>query len=203
MKNNRKKLVIAMMHFVALFVPCGLGQSIPLREDIDEDILEQGRELMMLKNVTAVSGTNVIGTWVWPSRIVVRGMEYGVAHNERDFTVFSISNATYSLVKGDLMRLTDGRTALEYAFGVKAAATNMGLGDFAGLVNVRALDSATNALYVTHGEFRQNKRDCLTYKNLLLRTYGSTNNIDFAISLLNAGLPELERLPPLQPQSNP
>jgi len=200
MMSNRKLMAMALN--VALLASWVWGHGIPLRENIDEGLLEQGRELMRLKDVMAVSGTNVVGTWAWPSRIVVQGMEYGVAHNERDFRVFSISNITLSPVKGDIARLIDQKTAIECAFGYKAA-TSMPLVDFAGMVNVRILDVSTNSLYITHGEFRQNKRDCLTYKNLYLRISGSTNNIDFAISLLNAGLPESDRLPPLQSQSNP
>ena len=61
-------------------------------------------------------------------------------------------------------------------------------------LSVNNLDPATNMLYLSSKEGISPACNVLIHKNLVLHMCAQTNAVEFAVAILNAGLPENERI---------
>ncbi len=68
------------------------------------------------------------------------------------------------------------------------------LESYARKIKVAVLDPVTNMLYISMKRNAPNDKDTLVCRNVVLTIRGGTNRQEFATALMNAGLPEGERV---------
>lgn len=180
-----------------IFCSCSaVGEPLPVRTPPRNSFLEGGRRLMDIKGVPQANPSSCLGHgWNRPSRISVGSTVYSVTGGLRTggFKIFSPTNDLVPVITGDVSLFRDGRTARECAFG-EMALSSMLLSDLAQSISVQILDDETNAVYVAHGTWREDRRSCLSYKNLFVRVRGASNQHAFAVALINGGLPASEQI---------
>ena len=160
---------------------------------------QEGRHLMALMGVTHGDETLVCNTWTMPTNILVCGISYSFATDDRSyFHVVSTTNAQKSLAKGYLERCANGKEARIHGFAQRKALITAGTPLTQALnLSVRNLDSATNMLFLCSSHGNPSVRDVLIYKNLVLHMCAETNTVNaaaLAAEIINAGLPEGERV---------
>ena len=154
---------------------------------------------MALMGVTHGDETVVCNTWTMPTNILVCGISYSFATDDRSyFHVVSTTNAQKSLAKGYLERCANGKEARIHGFAQRKALITAGTPLTQALnLSVRNLDSATNMLFLCSSHGNPSVRDVLIYKNLVLHMCAETNTVNaaaLAAEIINAGLPEGERV---------
>ena len=179
---------------------------------------EHIQELMSLLGVGDGSTNDVCRSWEAPGEISVGQDRYDVRiANGGGFTV-TLSGASNEAARCYVVQYANARSARRMEFGgwlgwkvvtpvsdpnrkpwevqSRLCPSSSGRSDprsaarFTVVVNV---DSATNALYVTSKDGLE-KFDALVYKNLVLSISAPTNALEIAVALMNAGLPEDERI---------
>ena len=172
----------------------------PTKEEMRADYLNRGKQLMALKDIPDGDETLVCTNWVCPTSIVVNAEQYLVETNKcLSLTYFNVLTTNESPVKvasGDIEIQSDGKVARCTAFAHRAQ-TSLYLPDYARGVVVQAIGSASNMLFVSYRSLRPGKMQNghLAYKNITLEVNAQTNAVDFAAAIINAGLPEEERIP--------
>ena len=172
---------------------------------IDDDLygngwlVERGRRMMVALNIDdGVVGTR-LPRWEFPVSLTVNGISYDVNGMDTSgfFDIHPTTNRNESVVSGRIHCLSDEYRARICCCGRRA----MSAMSFAAILRntkVETINSMTNAWRFSSNAGHQSAQEILLYKNMFLTYRGVSNKVDFAIALLNAGLPETERLPQLQ-----
>ena len=161
---------------------------------------DRGYRLMSLKGIPDGDETLVCTNWVCPTSIVVNAQQYLVeafswssVPNYRSFRVMTTNDPPTRVAYGDIDVGLNEKVARQLAFG-NCAITSLSLSDYASRLIVRGLDSSTNALVIINRLHPSDKCD-IVYKNIIFTTRAPTNAFEFALEIINAGLPEEERIP--------
>ena len=113
------------------------------------------------------------------------------------FKVMTTNVPPVRVASGFIDVTPNGKRARLLTFA-NSANTSLYLPHYAPGVCVRTFDPTTNALFITfyrHPSDTNAYEDCnFTYKNIMSLMYAPTNAVDFAVAILNAGLPENERI---------
>lgn len=174
------------------------NEELPVRLNASDLILSRGRRLMSLKHVSN-GGSGKVASWVIPDGFQINNYDYLVRFDDskRDFSVNLVSAGKTTLVaSGKVVRMDNEQLARSCGFGVMAM-TNMPLKDYASNIHVSNPPGMTNLIQITYRNSTALDRDVFIFKNLYVSLGGVSNKLDFAVSLLNSGLPESERLPPI------
>lgn len=172
----------------------------PTQEETYADYLDNGKQLMALKGVPDGDETLVCTNWVCPTSIVVNAQQYLLETNKclslTYFKVMTTNDPPEKVASGNIEVKANGKSARCVAFAHKAQ-VSLSLSDYAPRVVVHGIGSATNMLFVTSRPSRHGyvARSELVYKNIALEIRAPTNAVDFAAAIINAGLPENERVP--------
>jgi len=95
--------------------------------------------------------------------------------------------------RGRLFQFSDAREARISGFMQRV--TTLGAVNEALNLSVVNLDPATNMMFLCSKHGSPSRSDVLIYKNLVLHMYAPTNAPLFAAEIINAGLPEEDRIP--------
>ena len=182
----------------------------PTKEELRADFLSKGKWLMDLKGIPEGDETLVCTNWVCPTSIVVNTQlyvvntqQYAVETNNflnlTHFTVMTTNDPPVKVASGDIEIVANGKIARCAVFAHRAQ-TSLYLPDYARGVAVQTIGPATNMLFVSRAVFHPGymPKGNLAYKNITLEINAPTNFVNFAAEIINAGLPEGERitLPP-------
>ena len=169
----------------------------PTKEEMCQRFLNEGKQLMELKGIPDGDENMVCTNWICPTTIVVNSQQYVVVTNKYlSFTFFKVMTTNeppVEVASGDIDILENGKIARRMTFA-NCATTSFHLTDYAPRLDVWNLDPSTNAIVITNYRHPFDKCD-LSYKNIRIKTNASTNAIDFSAEIINAGLPEEERIP--------
>jgi len=171
----------------------------PTKEEQFSDFLNDGKWLMELKGIPDGDETLVCTNWVCPTSIVVNAEQYSVMTNLNllgiSFKVMTTNEPPLNVAYGDIDVAAHGKKARLVSFSNRAQ-TSFYLPDYARGVAVQDIGPASNMLFLTYTSFLPDDipEGDLTYKNIILKVYAPTNAVDFAVAIINAGLPENERI---------
>lgn len=182
-----------------------LGSSLPpitysTKEEMRADYLRNGKWLMELKGIPDGDETLVCTNWVCPTSIVVNAQQYVMETNKcltlTYFKVLTTNEPPVKVASGDIEMLANGKIARCTAFAHRAQ-TSFYLPDYARGVAVQGIGVATNMLFVTYTSFPSDETPMgnLAFKNIALEINAPTNPVVFAAAIINAGLPEADRIP--------
>ena len=164
--------------------------------DPSEDWMHQrSRHLMMLMGVQAGDLSAVCTNWFMPTNICLNGISYDISRPDPDqFEIHMTTNAQQEVAHGRSYEFNNGKDAriegfLLYLREVKKDQIGTAFG-----LSVNNLDPATNMLYLSSKEGISPACNVLIHKNLVLHMCAPTNAVEFAVAILNAGLPENERI---------
>lgn len=160
-------------------------------------IVDRGMEIARLKGLGTITNGLTFSIWSFPHSIDVNGENYGVCNDEGVFSITSHTNSAIRLAVGSVSRVKDCQTAVTCGLG-SLSMNNMNVWSAANTIGITCFSLGSNTVY--HARSHGNRfNDVLICRNIFVRiTSGHlTNNVDFAMALLNAGLPESERLPNL------
>ena len=167
---------------------------------------DRGCRLMSLKGIPDGDVTLVCTNWICPTSIVVNAVRYDIATNiwddEVKFSVVTTNVPSETIARGSVEKKENGFEARLSAF-MDMSFTSMQLDVYALGVVVQPLDSPTNMMFLTNIGNSPRQWHHLAYKDMHLRyhvmrtAYSSpaTNALAFAAAIINAGLPENERIP--------
>ena len=173
-----------------------LRMRIPPPPDPSEDWMHQSsRHLMMLMGVQAGDMSAVCTNWFMPTNICLNGTSYDISRPEPDqFEIYMTTNAQQEVAHGRCYEFNNGKDARIEGFLLYLCQVKKGpIGTAFGL-SVNNLDPATNMLYLSSKEGISPACNVLICKNLVLHMCAPTNAVEFAVAILNAGLPENERI---------
>ena len=182
-----------------------LGSSLPpitysTKEEMRADYLRNGKWLMELKGIPDGDETLVCTNWVCPTSIVVNAQQYVMETNKcltlTYFKVLTTNEPPVKVASGDIEMLANGKIARCTAFAHRAQ-TSFYLPDYARGVAVQGIGVATNMLFVTYTSFPSDETPMgnLAFKNIALEINAPTNPVVIAAAIINAGLPEADRIP--------
>ncbi len=174
----------------------------PTKKEMFADFLANGKWLMDLKGIPDGDETLVCTNWVCPTSIVVNAEQYLVETNMwprlglTTFRIMTTNEPSIKVANGKIEKATNGARTRLLAFANRAQ-TSFYLPDFARGVAVYNYGTASNILFVTYTFFPPEDipEGDLLYKNIKLKIHAPTNAVDFAAAIINAGLPEEERIP--------
>ena len=166
----------------------------PLPEEGESSAHQGGRHLMALMGVPHADETALCENWMLPTNIIVNGQSYSVITDSFEYihVVLSAGPSDES-ARGRLFQFSDAREARISGFMQRI--TTLGAVNEALNLSVVNLDPATNMMFLCSKRGSPSRRDVLIYKNLVLHMYAPTNAPFFAAEIINAGLPENERVP--------
>ena len=175
----------------------GLEITVKPADDLKDSL---GQELMSALAVPEGDETLSFSSWSYPTSIVVRTIPYrvDVGWLESGCKVYSTNDVTYPLAEISVTRMSNEKDARLYCLGNIALGCSLMAETLARSLSVEYLDPATNTLFVSWRNQDDHRRSHLISKNIALWIRAHTNALDFAVAILNAGLPEAERivLPP-------
>ena len=154
---------------------------------------QSGIELMCLKNIAAGDTNVCFSRWIAPTSIVVNANLYNVSTGIcSSFSILSVDTSMPFVVDGFLIEKESEKEARIAAFAEIAGASCFTPNVIAAryLVNQRE-----NGLLSIAGISPQMGEEIFQSKNIYVRINAPTNAVDFAVAILNAGLPENERIP--------
>ena len=175
------------------------------REKRYQRFLNDGRWLMELKGIPDGDETLVCTNWSCPTSIVVNAVRYDVLTNKWnstiDFSIMTTNVPPIKIAQGSIDEMANGKKARLVAFS-NFAQVSMYLPNYACDVVVQSIDPTTNMLFMSHVEDDPQSWRQLVYKNLCVRhivttiatNSVATNALVFTSELINAGLPENERI---------
>ena len=195
-----KTLISSIVGGVCVMVV--LGQSIEINNRAYTGVLSQlevanGQKMMRLKNIPEGNANDEAIQWNFPTTMVMGNALYHVTRSGTtgNFKIFrSVGGFEEPLAYGEITRMGNSMYSRVCGFG-RMATSNLGVLSMALRTEARVLDSSTNTIYLASVHQQADVEEVLIHRNLFMRISGATNKFDFAISLLNAGLPESERLP--------
>ena len=163
-------------------------------------------ELMSLMGIDDNGDTARVDNWSFPTSIVFNAVHYRVDPSMTDnsglFDICSQDNSGELVASGKMVRKQSALLARRYPFVDLAAECTVPLYNLSQMYALMPLDSSTNIFYFSCKTNYPSSRIYLVYKNIamLMRFSTSeqeiaTNKLKFAAALMNAGLPENERVP--------
>ena len=173
-----------------------LRMSILPPPETKEDWMHQrSRHLMMLMGVPPGDVSAVCTNWFMSTNICLSGISYFVNHNgDKSFEIYQATNLQQRVAHGWCYGFKDGRSARVEGFLTFLQVVSRGqIGTAMGL-SVNNIDSATNMMFLCSKEGISPACEVLIYKNIVLRMCAPTNALEFAAEIINAGLPESERI---------
>ena len=160
----------------------------------------RGQELMSALAVPEGDESQAFASWSYPTSIVIRSIPYqiDVEWHNIGCKVFSTNNLSEPVAEASMKQTGNGKKARAYGLGGIAVGCSLMTETLANKLSVAYLDPATNTLFVSWKSQDYRHKNYLICKNLILGIRAHTNALDFAVAILNAGLPEAERivLPP-------
>lgn len=183
--------------------------ELPVDTDLDEGIgrkeYERGVELMRMMGIPDCQTSPLYSSWMFPTSIVVRGIAYHVKLSENlgEFQLTVPTNHAEIVLSGSIVRQKDAFQCRRTGFGMMAM-SSLGVRSMANCTFVNYPISDTNTLYLSRPQGVSRHVGILGSRNLLIAMQSQcvTNFVEYSLALLNAGLPESERLQPQQ-LSNP
>ena len=166
---------------------------------------EKGRRLMALKGIPDGDATLVCTNWICPTSIVVNAVRYDVVtnwlHEMIDFDIMTTNVPSRKIARGTVEMSGNGLEARLSAF-VEASLTSLPLAMYAQGVSVQPIDPATNMMFLTYVPYSPYDCQRLVYKSIYVHYFVmnvatnsiATNALVFTSELINAGLPESERI---------
>ena len=183
---GRKTNVIVLMLALVCAVSCF---SLPIVHSgqARSGFYERGDLLMSYFQIGDGAGERLASEW--------NAQRYILAGTDDDgfFTVKSESNSTSHEVRGKIIRTPDVQTARRIVFAYLATC-NVPIDVIAEHVVLTPFDANTNGFYAALNPQSRSTRSYLATKGLFMYIQGVSNRFDFATALLNAGLPENERV---------
>ena len=174
------------------------------RGERHERFLNEGKSLMDIKGIPDESATLVCTNWVCPTSIVVNAIHYNLVTDEwigvisADVMTTNVPQVKKAHVK--IYRDPNAKEARRSVFAGLVQSDCLMPADFAPYIVANNLDPMTNMMYVTDIHFGGTNEQYVLYRNLTVEASAPTNAVDFAVAIINAGLPENERIVlPTQP----
>lgn len=203
---NSKPLLGLFMMIGALAV-AELDDGFPIRETIryptkEEqrvNFLNAGKQLMDLKGVSDGDETLFCTNWTCPTSMVVNAMHYNI-----------VTEAWESVISADIMttnapeekvtnvriyRKQNAKDARRSVFATLAQSDCLMPVDFAPYIFIHDLDPMTNMMVVSKTYNGVTNKQVVIYKDIVVFHESPSNSVDFAVEIINAGLPEEERIP--------
>lgn len=167
---------------------------------------QAARHLMMLMGVAIAGEDSFVFEWSCPTQISVQGSTYTVSRKSAMECDVLDADARRACTFRHFVE-PDGKQARIHEFAAKNLwNTSLPHDPYTAAywLKVFNLDPATNLLYVSEDRPVPLRPDSLIYKNVILRVDAVSNAYAFAAALLNAGLPEEDRVEvPPPPQGLP
>lgn len=156
---------------------------------------QRSRHLMMLMGVPPGDESAVCTNWFRPTNICLNGTSYAVNHNgENSFEIYLASNVQQRVAYGWCYTFNNGKAARVEGFLTYLQAVHQGQIEAAMGLSVHNIDAATNMMFLCSQNGFPRTCEVLIYKNIVLRICAPTNVVAFAAEIINAGLPESERI---------
>ncbi len=180
----------------------GTRMSILPPPEPNEDWMHQrSRHLMMLMGVSVGDSSSVCTNWCMPTNICHNGDSFlisriGSCHDR--FGVYMATNAQQRVAHVIPHGFRNGRESRIEGFLTYLRHVRHGQLETAMGLSVNNLDAAANMLFLSSKAGITPKCDVLIYKNLVLHMCAETNTVNaaaLAAEIINAGLPESERVP--------
>ncbi len=167
---------------------------------------DRGHRLMALKDIPDGDAALVCTNWVCPTSIVVSAVRYDVITNMWEgtikFDVLTTNLPPEKIAKGEVETKENGLEARLSAF-IDESLTSMALQIYASGLIVLPVDPATNMMFMSNIDEDPQEWRRLIYKNLyvcynvnsIATNSVATNALAFTSEIINAGLPEEDRIP--------
>ena len=153
---------------------------------------QAGIELMQLKNVDDGDENSFYPQWIAPTSIVVNAFSYNVSTGIcSSFSVSSVITAMPFSVEGFLIEKENEKEARIAAFAEIAGSSSFTTDIIASRYSINQFGN--NLLRIASVE-PQTGEEIYQSKNIYVRINAPTNALDFAVAIINAGLPENERI---------
>ncbi len=171
-----------------------------LMADVGADVsfYSRGNALMSLVGIANDATKKVVSSWTMPTSVVVTATSYQIVPDNvttNSFEVFSVNSTSNCLFWGRVEIMSNAMVARKTAFA-SLADCSIAVADLAEYTVVTPIGSATNMLCVSYSKIDSETASYLVTRNVIMRFGGLVSNrLDFATALLNAGLPENERVP--------
>jgi len=200
------RMVQSTLLFFAISILCAayvLPANSDLENGIGQDELECGIEMMQVMGVPDCPPNGVCWSWSFPTSVVVKGTVYPLRLSPYvgEFRLISPTNSETTVLSGQINRFKNSQVCRRACFG-KLAMSSLGIMAMAHWTTMTRPFADTNVLYLTR-PYASGRIGVLGCGNISVTIISSTvtNLVDFSVSLMNAGLPEAERLHP--PHHNP
>lgn len=204
--KSKDNYTISLRILTVIIASCmvGVAYVLPVDTDLDDGIGQKeydcGVELMRLLEIPDGQATSVFSTWNFPTSIVVQGVACRVklSDNVGEFKLVASTNHDDIVLSGSIVRMRDGTQCRRAGFG-RMAMSSLGVRAMARCTQVRYPVADTNTLYLTRPQSVSRRIGILCCRNLMITVESQciTNMVEHSFALLNAGLPEAERLPAL------
>ncbi len=171
-------------------------------EEMHEQFLNDGKELMDIKGIPDASASLVCANWTCPTSIVVNAVRYSLVTDEWKGVISAdIMTTNFPLAKKGSVRIywkPNAKEARRTVFAAYNQSSSLTAADIAPFITAHNLDPSTNMMYIAKQRDGGTNRQFVVYRNLSVCADAPTNAVDFAAAIINEGLPENERitLPP-------
>ena len=167
---------------------------------------KRARRLMELKGIPGGDATLVCTNWSCPTTIVVNAVGYNVVTNFVDdmleFDIQTTNQPSETIASGNIKMNANAEESWLAAFADQSL-TSVDLQTYARRVIFMPIDPTTNMMFLANERCHPQAWQRLTYKNIFVRysvdcsatNSVATNALAFAAAIINAGLPENERIP--------
>ena len=171
----------------------GLETVVPLEDSLRDG---RGHELMMALSVPEGDEMQSFSCWNYPTSIVVGTVHYRVDVKwlESGCNVYLTNDTTRPVADIVVKLMPNEEIARVHEFGNISLGCSRSTEYLAGSLSVKYLDSTTNTLFVYKRNQEHSRKSYLISKNIAVGISADTNAVDFALAILNAGLPEDERI---------
>ena len=180
-------------------IPEGVSLPVPLVQTLSESESAQlrrqdGIELMQAMNVPDGSLAVRYSEWSFPTSVVIGAISYQVVTGElNSFTVESLAVPSTKLADGFVQVEANEKEARIAAFGEVASSTSFTFDWVARAFSFTPVMPGVMRLGLTNQS--ANVEEAFVNKNLVVFIRAPSNGVTIATSLINAGLPENERIP--------
>ena len=169
---------------------------LPPPEPTEDWMHQRSRHLMMLMGIPQGDISVACTNWFMPTNIGVNGVLCGANLDDQGrFEIHTVANVQQRVASGRLYKYSNGKEAriegfLTYLRDVRKDQVGAAFG-----LSVNNVDPATNMIFLCANKEVSPQSDVLIYKNIVLHMHAETNALMFASEIINAGLPEEERIP--------
>lgn len=198
----KKRITLLTMAFAMSCVAETIYRFPPIRhstrQERHQSFLNDGKKVMDIKGIPDASETLVCTNWLCPTSIVVNAMHYNLVTDEwigvisADVMTTNTPQVKKAHVK--IYRDPNAREARRSVFAGLVQSDVFLPRDFAPRIVAYNLDTITNMMFVTDSYYGGTNKQWVIYKNMTVSASAPTNAVDFAVAIINAGLPENERI---------